>query len=188
MRDLVLGLEDGPRRDFLIKLMESLTVAVSMFQGGEFRYEERLTRLVGVPAEPIDAAFLASLEDRLREDLSKRGFGTGSLRDRILAWEAANDIPADQLSQTFMELQREAKARTDRMIVPTGDYSMELNPVRGVSYTARCDHFPQEDGPERGEPFHPGVPEAPCDPRDLPGPCNAEPVHPGCLQAWLGHR
>lgn len=140
LRGLVLGLDDGPRRDFLIKLMESLTVAVSMFQGVAFGYQEKLTRLVGVPAEPIDAVFIASLENRLREDLSRRGFGTGSLRDRILAWEAATDIPADQLGQTFAELQREAKARTDRMIVPTGDYTMELNPVRGVSYTARCDH------------------------------------------------
>jgi len=138
-REAVALLEDGPRRDFLAKLMESLAAAAALFQGRELGYEEKLSRLVGLPAEPVDPVLLASLEGLLREGLSKAGFGKGSLRERIAAWEAKGAIPPGELPRAFAELQLEAKARTDELIVDTGDYLMELNPVRGAHFTARCD-------------------------------------------------
>jgi hypothetical protein len=138
LRSAIGALADSPRRDFLGKLLESLTMAVLLFQGHEYGYEEKLTRLVGIPAEPIDRAFLDSLEDSLKDDLSRAGFGKGSLKDRVRAWENEGFLPPEKLQGIYTALMLEAKARTDRMIAPTGDYLMELNPVQGVHYTARC--------------------------------------------------
>ncbi len=138
VEDGIGGLEDSPRRDFLSSLLSSMKMAIGLFQGKDFSYEEKLTRLVGVPAQPISQAFLSSLEARLKDGLSRAGFGKGSLRERITAWEEKGFLPASELPGLYRELMLEAKSRTDRRIVPTGDFVMDLNPVRGGHYTARC--------------------------------------------------
>jgi hypothetical protein len=138
LKNLVEALDDGPRRDFLRKLMESIELAVGLFQGKTYSFEEKLTRLVGIPSEPIAKEFLEGLEDSLKDMLSKTGFGKGSLKDRITAWEEQSFIAVDMVPETYTALMLEAKERTDAMILPTGDFYMELNPVRNVHYTARC--------------------------------------------------
>ena len=135
---VIAATEDSPRRMFLMKLVESLRMAVLLFRGGDAGYREKLERLVGVPAEPIRSEFISSLAGQLDRDLTESGFGEGSLRDRILAWESGRIVPADKVPEVFSELMHEARDRTDSMVVPTDGYMMELNPVRDTMYTARC--------------------------------------------------
>lgn len=129
---------ETPRKMFLTKLVESLRMAAHLFKGGEAEYREKLNRLVGIPAEPIDGDFIAGLGDLLEGKLSEAGFGKGSLKERIMAWEGASGIPQNDIKKVFTELMLEARDRTDSMIGPTDGYLMELNPVKGMHYTARC--------------------------------------------------
>lgn len=132
------GIEDEPRRLFLTRLLDSLRTAARLFAGESIGYAEKLRRLVGIPAEPIDESFLSSLAGELNERFAGLGFSGGSLRERIGAWEHANRIDPEKLPELVRDLMRTAKERTDRMVVPTGDYTMELNPVKGTYFTARC--------------------------------------------------
>lgn len=129
---------DGPRKMFLTKLVESLRVANILFQGGSVGYEEKLERLVGIPAERIENQFIKGLADRVDQLLERAGHTGGTFRDRVLAWEAGHRIEPDDLTRVFGEMMLEARDRTDRMVVPTDGYMMELNPVRNTHYTARC--------------------------------------------------
>jgi len=135
---VVQSTEDSPRKMFLTKLVESLRMAVLLFQGGDADYKEKLVRLVGIPAESISEDFINALADQLDSDLTKRGFSKGTLSERILAWQNSNSIPSEKIQSVFKELMLEARDRTDRLVVPTDGYMMELNPVKGTHYTARC--------------------------------------------------
>lgn len=128
----------GPRKRILSRLHASLKTAVGLFQGQDFSYEKKLEDLVGIPAEPIDEDFLSGLKEDLEERLGKRGFSKGSFREKIQAWESSSHIDPEDLERTFKELMATAKAKTDSLIAPTGDYEMVLAPVKGVHYTARC--------------------------------------------------
>ncbi len=132
------GLDLGPRKTILSSLLRSLRSAVSLFRGGDLGYERKLEELVGIPAEPISRDFLAGLKAELEERLARRGYSKGSFREKIQSWEAAGHIDPDALESVFLELMAQAKARTDARIASTGDYEMELAPVKGVHYTARC--------------------------------------------------
>ena len=134
----VTGFADGPRKTFLSSMVRSLRAAVRLFAGEALGFEEKLTDLVGVPAQPVAEETIAAMHARLDELLAPRGFGAGSLRDRVRAWEHARTLDPGLLPQVFEELMATAKARTDAMIFPTGDYTMSLRPVQGVPYTARC--------------------------------------------------
>ena len=57
---------------------------------------------------------------------------------RVKAWEDKRAIEADKLEGVFRDLMAQARQRTNDMIFDTGDYNMELNPISGVPYTARC--------------------------------------------------
>jgi hypothetical protein len=135
------GISGEARRLFLERLLDSLRTAARLFAGEELGYQEKLQRLVGIPAEPIRKDFLETLEERIYGGLADMGYKRGTLRERIEAWETANAIPADAVPGLYRELMAEAKERTDQMVVPTGDYMMELNPVRNTYFTARCKFF-----------------------------------------------
>lgn len=136
--DVVEATPDSPRKMFLTKLVESLRMATRLFQGGDAGFEEKLRRLVGLPAEPITDDFINGLADSLDTKLSKTEFKTGSLQERIVAWEESRYIAPEKIEETFTDLMREAQQRTDAMVVPTDGYTMKLNPVRDTIYTARC--------------------------------------------------
>lgn len=139
MASVVADTPGGPRRMFLEKLLESLRMASLLFRGGSAGYGEKLVRLVGVPAEALDDDFIPELQEKLEVMLAAAGFGSGSFADRVSAWESGEAIPPGRLAAVFRELMLEARDRTNRYVVPTGDYLMELNPVRDTHYTARCD-------------------------------------------------
>ena len=132
------GLPDGPRRTFLAEMVRSLEAAAALFQGRELSYGDKLTRLVGVPDAPVPDALIGRLRDQLDGLLSRAGYGQGALRARVEAWEGDRRLPQTELVRTFGELMADAKARTDRLIFPTGDYTMALEPVTNAPYTARC--------------------------------------------------
>ena len=129
---------ESPRKMFLTQLVESLRMAVLLFSGGDTSYTEKLERLVGVPAEPISDDFIAGLAEKLENRFSKTQFTKGTLKEKILAWEQGNSIDPENLETIFNQLMDKAQERTDRMVVPTDGYTMKLNPVKNVIYTARC--------------------------------------------------
>jgi len=131
-------LPDGARKVFLSSMIESLGVATNLFQGHTLSYGDKLERLVGVPNEPVSEAFIGELHTQLDELLAEVGYARGTLRARVERWEHERVVPRDKLVEVVDELMLEAKTRTDRLIFPTGDYTMVLEPVRNVPYTARC--------------------------------------------------
>lgn len=131
-------LPEGVRKVFLGSMVASLGVAAELFQGHELSYGDKLERLVGVPNEPVSEALMGDLHEQLDELLAEVGYVQGTLRARAQRWEHERVVPQDKLVQVVDELMLEAKTRTDRLIFPTGDYTMTLEPVRNVPYTARC--------------------------------------------------
>jgi hypothetical protein len=131
-------LPSGARRSFLISMIGSLETAAALFQGRNFSYGEKLERLVCVPNAPVSETLIGDLREELDSLLGEAGFTNGTLRTRVESWERDRALPPGDLEQTFRELMSDAKARTDTMIFPTGDYTMALAPVSGVPYTARC--------------------------------------------------
>lgn len=129
---------EGARRSFLVAMIDSLRAAAELFAGRELSFAEKLERLVGVPARAVSAERLAALREELDELLGRAGYRQGALAERVARWEAENAVSAEALEPLFCELMAEAQARTDAMIFPTGDYTMALNLVRGVPYSARC--------------------------------------------------
>lgn len=131
-------LEEGPRKIFLEKLTNSLQSASLLFRGETATFEEKLTKLVGVPAESLDDEFLETLGMRLEEALDKAGYSNGTLKDKVSKWEQSGMIEPERLVDVFNELMQESQKRTDSMIVDTEGYTMKLNPVRNMHYSARC--------------------------------------------------
>ncbi|MBI1415641.1 MAG: hypothetical protein GC146_00295 [Limimaricola sp.] len=141
LRDLekeVGALPPGERQVFLTGMVASLKVAVRIFSGGSPTFAEKVTDLVGAPAGRESEAVIEGARDALDQLLTQEGFVRGSLNDRVQAWEADRAVDADKLVGVFGELMDEARRRTNEMIFDTGDYTMVLNPVSGVPYSARC--------------------------------------------------
>jgi hypothetical protein len=134
----VAKLAAGPRQVFLQGMLKSLRVAVKMASGASPSFEEKVADLVGAPTGREDPAVIEDARGKLDALLRKSGFVTGSLGERVAAWEEARAVPAEQVETVFRELMAQAKAKTDALIFDTGDYDMKLNPVRGMMYTARC--------------------------------------------------
>ena len=134
----VAALDDTPRKMFLQKLTASLSAATALFQGATISFPDKLTTLVGIPAERIAGDFLDRLADELHTKLDAAGVVGGTVRERVVAWEQTGTLDPDEIPGVYHELMTEAKKRTDERIVPTGDYWMDLNPVRNTHYTARC--------------------------------------------------
>ncbi|MDE1995473.1 MAG: hypothetical protein KGI75_23435 [Rhizobiaceae bacterium] len=134
----VTDLPEGARKVFLQGMLKSVRVAVRMLSGASPSFEEKVADLVGAPTGREDPALIEDARSKVDALLKKAGFASGSLIERVQAWEAARAIPADKLEDVFRDLMAEAKARTDKLIFDTGDYDMALNPIRGAMYTARC--------------------------------------------------
>jgi hypothetical protein len=130
--------EPPSRRAFATAMLRSLRAAVHLFRGGTLDYAAKVTELVGAPEGPVDPEEVAGARERLDALLRACGVVRGNLAQRIAAWEEQRALPPNQLEHTFHGLMAEGRARTAAKIFDTGDFSMSLNPVRGVPYTARC--------------------------------------------------
>jgi hypothetical protein len=126
------------RRLFATAMLRSLRTAVRLFRGGTLDYATKVTDLVGAPAGPVAAEEIDASRDRLDALLRACGVVRGGLAQRIAAWEEQRALPAGELEDTFHALMAQGRARTAARIFDTGDFTMALNPVRGVPYTARC--------------------------------------------------
>ncbi|WP_245557902.1 hypothetical protein [Deinococcus apachensis] len=129
---------EGPRKAFLEDMLRSLRTAARLFEGEELSFREKLEQLVGVPAAPVDDDALHLMRAELDTLLADAGYRHGSLAERVGRFETDGALDPDVLEGTFKDLMREAQRRTDAMIYPTGDYTMALNVLRGVPFTARC--------------------------------------------------
>lgn len=132
------GIAPGERRTFLEGMIASLLLAVRLFSGGSPTYEQKVMGLVGADRGHEDAGMIAGCRDRIDRLLTRMGFVRGSLADRVRSWEDARAIDEGRLDAALAELVAEAKRRTDEMIFDTGDFTMEIRPVRDVPYPAWC--------------------------------------------------
>jgi hypothetical protein len=141
LSDLEMALETvapGERRTFLEGLIGSLRLAVRLFSGGSPTYQQKVMGLVGATCGHEDAGMIAACRDRIDRLLTRLGFTRGSLAARVRNWEEDRAIPEHKLDAMLAELMIEAKRRTDEMIFDTGDFEMEIRPVRDVPYPAWC--------------------------------------------------
>ncbi|HWG85290.1 MAG TPA: hypothetical protein VNT60_07425 [Deinococcales bacterium] len=134
----VASFPEGPRRTFLTAMIDSVRAAVQLFKGEELGFAEKLERLVRVPAAPVMPERLGELRDEVSGLLESRGYRNGALPDLARRWEADRFLAKDAIPAEFERLMGEAQRRTDALVFATGDYTMRLNPVSGVPYTARC--------------------------------------------------
>jgi hypothetical protein len=132
------AVEPGARRVFASAMLRSLAAAVHLFAGGRLDYAAKVTDLVGAPAGAVEREEIEEIRDALDALLQRQGLMRGSLTQRIAAWEEQRALAPELLEGTFRALMAEGKARTAARIFDTGDFTMALNPVRGVAYTARC--------------------------------------------------
>jgi hypothetical protein len=132
------ALPQGERKTYLQGMLKSLRVAVRLFSGGSPTFESKVLDLVGAPKGREDPAVIEDIRSDLDKMLTRSGFAAGSLADRVRKWEDDRSIDPDKLVAVFDDLMAQAKARTTEMIFDTGDYTMTLNPVRDVPYSARC--------------------------------------------------
>jgi hypothetical protein len=128
----------GSRRTFLLAMLDSLRAACELFAGQTLSFKDKLERLVGVPAGAVPVEQTEALQASLDENLGRMGYRQGSLAERVARWEEERFVDKQDLETLFRELMTEAQTRTDERIYKTGDYTMQLNLVRGVPYTARC--------------------------------------------------
>ncbi len=138
-RDLE-GYDDGggARIRFLREMVRSLRASAKFYSGTALGFEENVRELVGVPARPVPAEEIDAVAARLDRLLARRGFRSGALAARVEAWQRDRYLAPEALPAAYAELVTAAKARTDAMIWPTGDYTMRLNAVRDVPYAGRC--------------------------------------------------
>ena len=129
---------EGPRRTFLNDMLRSLRTATRLFEGEVLSFREKLEGLVGVPAAPISDDELHAMHAELGGLLESAGLRSGTLAERVQKWEEAGSLNSAQLEPVFLELMAEGQRRTDALVYPTGDYTMKLNPLRNVPFTARC--------------------------------------------------
>lgn len=134
----VAGLPADARGVFLRSMVGSVTTAARLFSGEALSFAEKVRDLVGAAPGPVPDAEIAALTETLDTALARAGFGVGSLKARVDAWEDARAVAPDHLEAVFRDLMAKAKARTDARIYDTGDYDMALNPLRGIPFTARC--------------------------------------------------
>ncbi len=123
---------------FLRAMVGSVTTAARLFSGETLSFAEKVRDLVGAAPGPVPDAEIVGLTEALDAALARAGFGAGSLKARVDAWEDARAVGPDRLEAVFRDLMATAKARTDARIFDTGDYDMALNPLRGIPFTARC--------------------------------------------------
>ncbi len=138
LEDALSTIAPGERRTFLEGMIGSLRLAVRLFSGGSPTYEQKVMGLVGAARGHEDAGMIGACRDRIDRLLTRMGFCRGSLADRVRNWEEQRAITDDKLDAVLTELMAEAKRRTDEMIFDTGDFSMEIRPVRDVPYPAWC--------------------------------------------------
>ncbi|EAR52664.1 hypothetical protein OG2516_00519 [Oceanicola granulosus HTCC2516] len=138
LQDAVEKIAPGERRTFFEGMIGSLLIAVRLFSGGSPTYEQKVIGLVGAARGHEDAGMIAASHDRIDRLLTRLGFRRGTLADRVRLWEDERAVPEHKLDAVLAELMEEAKRRTDEMIFDTGDFSMEIRPVRDVPYPAWC--------------------------------------------------
>ncbi len=138
LQEQVAGLGSKSRQVFATAMLRSLKSAVLLFAGGSPSFEAKVRDLVGATTGPVDEAIIDGIRDELDTLLRRQGIIRGSLARRIAAWEESNALAPEALEGTYRELMIEGQRRTADRIFDTGDFSMALNPVRDVPYTARC--------------------------------------------------
>lgn len=126
------------RQLFATSMIKSLKIALRLFAGSSPSFEVKVRDLVGAHVGPVEPATIEGLRDTLDTLLQRRGIVRGDLSQRISEWEASNFLEPSRIEPTYEELMAEGRRRTAELVFDCGDFTMALNPVRDVPYTARC--------------------------------------------------
>ncbi len=89
--------DERARRRYLAGQLQALAVAARRLSGATTSFADEAVEALGTPAPPRDAAAM----DRLRQELSERLPGRGSLAERHAAFRAAHAVPAERVEAVF---------------------------------------------------------------------------------------
>ncbi|RVT85123.1 hypothetical protein DXV76_04930 [Rhodobacteraceae bacterium CCMM004] len=134
------GAETGHEADWLTEMTLSLGSLARMFSGQRMGLAERLRDQLRVDPAPVPDDILDGYRADLRGALEGLGYRSGDLAEDVARWEADTAVaPGDTLAR-LAEIQREAQARSRRLVFDIGDDWIDPKGVRDRPYAAYCDY------------------------------------------------
>ncbi len=110
--------DDDARRGWLRAQVVGLSVTARRLAGEEVAYADEVEWCYGVRPRRVPEEVLAAAHRRLDEVLP----GSGSLRDRLVAWREAHAVPPDLLRPAISSLLEDLRQRTrERFGLPEGE-------------------------------------------------------------------
>lgn len=142
LRRRAAALPEADRRRYYDQLCRS-TLAFLDWRTRGLELGDQLRDFLHVPVAPASDKELDGLRLDLKRLLDGMGYA-GDLPTQCAAWEARNRVPADEVPEVLTDLLTQAWTRTEERVVeipaPPAD-GMNVSPVTGVAYNARCDYL-----------------------------------------------
>ena len=142
LRGEAATLPEADRRRYYDQLCHS-TLAFLTWRTEGLAFRDQLRDFLHVPVAPASERELGALRSDLKRLLDGMGY-SGDLAAQCAAWEERNRVPADEVPGVLTGLLAEAWTRTEERVVeipaPRSD-GMQVSPVRGAAYNARCDYL-----------------------------------------------
>ncbi|EAR52649.1 hypothetical protein OG2516_00444 [Oceanicola granulosus HTCC2516] len=132
--------EEAGRVGWLTEMTQSLASLARMFAGERIGFAERLRDQLRVAPEPIPQAILDGYRTELADALDALGYRSGDLAEDVRRWEDDTTVPEAEVIARLAAIQREAQARSRRLVVDIGDDWTEPAGVHDKPYSAYCDY------------------------------------------------
>lgn len=132
--------ENAQRKGWLTEMTLSLASLARMFSGRKLGFAERLRDQLRVTPAPIPAPLLDGYRAELRDALDELGHLSGDLSADVATWEASIAVPSEEVLSRLSSLQREAQARSHRLVFDIGDDWISPEAVYDKPYAAYCDY------------------------------------------------
>jgi hypothetical protein len=135
LRKDVADIGDPQRARWLSAQLEGAAASAERLAGRPITYVEEIRRCYGIDLEPASEDELADAHLQLERLVP----GTGSLRERYVAWRRTQEMPPDAVLPALEAVNREIRARTNTLYgLPEGEVvEMELvsnQPWSGFNY------------------------------------------------------
>lgn len=135
-----MQIEDEVRRNYMQQQIGSLLALAEWCSGKAIPFRDKVRDFLYVNENPVAQAERERLHRQLDTLLAESGY-TGSLVEKVTAWEAQRQVPPARLEAVLNELLAEAKARVAaRMFPQIADAEVMPEVVYGVPYNAYCDY------------------------------------------------
>ncbi|MBI4304816.1 MAG: hypothetical protein HY678_00705, partial [Chloroflexi bacterium] len=117
LRRSVAGeIEDGNRRHFLQKQLDSLAAQADRLVGTSYPYLDYVKVLFDITPERVEGAEMARLGDEVRRLLERAGYA-GDTAEAVQRWEESRRIPPEDVVEKITQMADEARQRA-RQLVP----------------------------------------------------------------------